>query len=177
MILKSVIYILPILIIQIAYGQPDIVYGKQVEVKIKVDRKYGKDAGEINFNVRIKNNSFKEYYVQDTLYMQRHVTAPGANFIWSYIDKKKNGKYIPGEYGYRGRGSLVPDSCSSVCCNCLLLKKGDFIQFTLALLKPYKLEKGEYRVHVSFIPPKAPPKADPKIHQELESNYVYFTIH
>jgi hypothetical protein len=169
MIFKSVIYSLPIFIVHILYGQ-------QVDVKIKADRQYSSEAKNIKFNVLIKNKAFKEYYVQDTLYIQRAVGISAANFLWPYVEKKVKGKYIPGEFGLQGGSSLAPDPCAFDCCNCLLLKKGECIDFNAELLYPYKLEKGEYRVYVLLHPPKAPKTISDDVYTEFKSNYVYFTI-
>ena len=174
MILKSVIYILPILIIHIAYGQPDITYGQQVDIKIKADRQYSNEASDIIFNVQVKNNSFNKYYIQDTSYIQKATDIPAANYVWPYIEKKQKGKYTPGDF-YRSNASLAPDSCGFYCCNCLLLRKGESIQFNVDFLSPYKLEKGEYRVFVTLHAPSSP-ATESGVYTEFKSNYVYFTI-
>src|SRR5687767_1913315 len=116
MSLKSIIAVMPMLVIHIAYGQ-------QVEIKIKADRQYSSEDKNIRFTVLVKNKKFPEYFVQDTSYIQRN--APTPAFIWPYIEKKEKGKYISGEFGRRGGASLVPDPCGFNCCNCFLLKKGD----------------------------------------------------
>jgi hypothetical protein len=167
MTLKSIICVLTILTSNLSYGQ-------KVVIKIKADKQYSNEAGRIRFNVLIKNKSFKDYYVQDTSYIQRN--APTPAFIWPYVEKKVKGKYIRREFGLQGGASLRPDPCSFDCCDCLLLNKGDSLQFSLELLKPYKLEKGEYRVYVLLHPPKAPKSISEKVYTEFKSNYVYFSI-
>ena len=177
MIIKSVTCVLSILIIHIAYGQPDIVYGKQVEVKIKADRQYSEEAKNIGFTIQVKNKKFTEYYVQDTLITQG-IVGTGACTIWSYIEKKdKKGKYLFGEFKYGSGPLLMPDPCLHECCNCLLLKKGDSIQFNLNLLKSYnRIDKGEYRVYVLLHPPDPRKRVSKGYYSEFKSNYVYFTI-
>jgi hypothetical protein len=168
MMLKSIICVLPVLMIQLAYSQ-------KVDVKIWADRQYSEEAKNIGFTIQVKNKKFTEYYVQDTLYDQRNTLTPA--FIFPYLEKKEKGKYLPWQFGERGGGaSLYPDPCSSECCNCLLLKKGDSVQFNLNVLAGYKLDKGEYRMFVVLHPPKAPKKVSMKVYTEFKSNYVYFTI-
>ena len=167
MIIKDIIYFLPFLFTHIAYAQ-------QVDVVIKADRKYSNNTKDFIFNVQIKNKSFKEYYVQDTAFIQQRALNPA--FIWPYIEKKENGKYIPLGRSGHGGASLAPDPCNFECCNCLLLNKGDSLQFNLELLSSYKLDRGEYRVYVLLHPPEAPKKISMNVYTEFKSNYVYFSI-
>lgn len=166
MMLKCIVGFLAILLVQVAYSQ-------KVEVKIKANQPYSNEAKNIRFTVQIKNKKFPEYYVQDTLYIQRYPGSPA--FIFPYVERKEKGKYVYREFARLG-GNLVPDSCRSDCCNCFLLKKGDSTQFNLDLLMAFKLDKGEYRIYVLLHPPGAPKKINMNVYAEVQSNYVYFTV-
>ena len=134
------------------------------------------DASKWVFTIKISNNKLKKYQAQDTAYIREYLEVPIYNSVTPYLFKHEDGKYKQ----YRSTnqsGDIVAqvDSCLPKCCNCIVLKKGEFLQINLDLLKPFKFEKGKYRLQISIIPPFVD-CTDCKFLHEIHSNFIYFEV-
>lgn len=149
-------------------------FGQAVTIRISMQ---GQDdsTGKAGFRVWIKNNAYTQYYVQDTTLIQRYTSNPILNYIWPEFEKKEKEKYRYIQNADGHSGFPIPDSCMKNCCTCTILKKGEQLQFDLAIFNCCTLAKGDYRVKVLLHPLIIPQEAK-KGEVVFESNYVYFSI-
>jgi hypothetical protein len=129
-----------------------------------------------DFGVIIKNNKLKKYRVQDTAIIKKRIDYPYSNLITPYLEIRSGKRYVQYEDKLPQGVSLpTTDSCFFSCCNCIDLKKGEFLKINLKLLQPFELAPGKYRMHVALTSPAYDCK-ECKLKEQIFSNYLYFEV-
>ncbi len=147
---------------------------QKVKFKLTLSDTNSRTAADYLFKVKLINSGFDRYWVQDTSYLIAGAAISSLNLIHPMIWRKEGGKYRLYE-NQNFRSGPLRDKCLDSCCNCIIISKGDSITFNIKLLKPYKFEKGQFKMQAYLSPPLNVCNGCDQI-VELESNYVYFTV-
>jgi hypothetical protein len=150
-------------------------YSQKTSVALAlIDTSYSNTSNFV-FRVKITNDSFDTYWVQDTTILQARVAFPSQNLIHIFISKKVNGFYEHFENWKHSEGLFTRAECGDTCFDCIILSKGQSIQVNLKILQCCNIEKGRYRMEIGIVPPLLICNNCEQL-GEITSNYVYFTI-
>ena len=150
-------------------------FSQEAAIYLKLKDTSAKDASQYVFNLRIKNISYKLFWVQDTTLIKDLVEHPSSSMLFPIMQKKKDGKYKSYErFKYRpgvSASASILDSCS----NCVFLKMGESLSIDIPVLKCYNMEKRMYRLIMTLYTPLHSCDVCTII-PEIESKYFYFTV-
>jgi hypothetical protein len=149
-------------------------FGQQLKISFKLIDEMDKNPSETVFLVNIYNGKYDNYWIQDTAYLKNQVEYPETNLIYPFL-WKKSGKIFKLYENYKHRPGTLVLKCVDSCCNCILIKQGQKLAFTLKLLECYNLTKGQYRMQVAIHPPIFSPVPKEQL-GEIQSNIIKFSI-
>jgi hypothetical protein len=150
-------------------------YSQKASVRLKLIDQSSLDISKYIFQVRITNNLFDKYWVQDTTFIASVIANPSINLLHIFVEKRTGNGYKYFSKWKNRSGYGLSNKCLDSCCNCIILLKGQSVSANFNILEGCRIEKGKYRVQIGIVPPLFVCNGCAQL-AEISSNYVYIFV-